>query len=295
MPANCFICPEGRKIPIAQCLHHCPRKERCLFLPTLRVAAGSLNRNLKKATVTELLCGTREMYLRKTEEYAVDPMQQIYALHGSAVHAIQEGQSYGEILSEERLYDRITSGQFDLYGRILTDRSNVLGDYKVTSSYKLMKALGYYTVSVPTGECYKTGLKKGQAKTRKEWRTDGVRQIFEWAVQINYYRMLLEEQGFQVGRMEIQAMCRDYGLRIASERNIRKPVYVIHINKISNHWLDLYMKTKAERLERAIRDKKMPPACSMRECWNGRKCRDYCVVAESCPCGRAARENEKAV
>lgn len=45
-----------------------------------------------------------------------------------------------------------------------------------------MRALGYYKVDVPTGEVYKTGLKKGRPKTKKEWRTDGVRHILDWAI-----------------------------------------------------------------------------------------------------------------
>ena len=91
MPATKFICRDGSTIPIKQCLSHCPNAQRCMFLPTLRSVAESLNRKLDKPSVTELIAGTRETYLKKTQLYAVDPMQQLYALHGSAVHTIQEG------------------------------------------------------------------------------------------------------------------------------------------------------------------------------------------------------------
>jgi len=297
MPAKEFICPDGSTIPVSRCLARCPHCQRCMFLPTLRALADSLGRGLDKPSVTELIGGTRELYLKKTTDYAVNPMNRIFALHGTAVHSLQEGQTYGELLSEERLQDNITSGKFDLYGKILTDTDDtVLGDYKVTGSYKLMKALGYYKVDVPTGEVYKTGFRKGQPKYRKEWKTDGVRDVFEWAVQLNYYRMLLEKQGFTVNRMEIQAFCRDYGLQTAVQRNITKPIYLIPIHRISDHWLDLYMGTKAGRFHEAMEKKKLPPACSARECWNGRKCLGYCDVAGSCPWGQAVRkENEKKV
>ena len=89
-----------------------------MFLPTLRAVAAALDRKLPKATVTELLCGTRETYLKQTTEYAVNPQQQLYALHGTAVHTINEAHTEGNMLSEERLADEITSGQFDLYGQI---------------------------------------------------------------------------------------------------------------------------------------------------------------------------------
>ena len=217
-------------------------------------------------------------------------MQQLYALHGSAVHTINEGFTDGNILSEERLTDDITSGKFDLYGRIISYGDNTLGDYKITSSYKLMRVLGYYKVDVPTGEVYKTGLKKGQPKTKKEWRTDGVRHILDWAIQLNYYRILLEQRGFEVKDMKIQAFCRDFSLRIAAERNITSPLYIININKISDRWIKLYMETKAKRLKTALKNSKMPPVCSSKERWKDRKCLDYCAVGDNCEYGIVLRQ-----
>ena len=118
MTATAFICPQGDKVKITDCLKSCVKKQRCMFLPTLRAIAQSLERNIKEPTVTELLCGIRETYLKKTTDYAVDPMQQLYALHGSAVHTINEGHTEGNMLSEERLADEVTSGKFDLYGQL---------------------------------------------------------------------------------------------------------------------------------------------------------------------------------
>ena len=286
MPATKFVCKNGSAIPIKQCLSYCPNGQRCMFLPTLRSVAESLNRKLDKPSVTELIAGTRETYLKKVQHYAVDPMQQLYAVHGTAVHTIQEGHNEGNIIAEERLADDITSGKFDLYGQIVDLSDNTLGDYKVTSSFKLMKALGYYKVDVPTGEVYKTGLKKGQPKTRKEWHTDGVRHLLDWAVQLNYYRILLEDAGFKVKDMVIQALCRDYSLRMASERNITRPLYLIRINKISDRWIKLYMAVKAKRLQKAILENHLPARCSTRERWHDRKCQSYCDVVEFCPYGR---------
>jgi len=235
MPATKFICPTGQEVPIEKCLKSCVTGERCMFLPTLRAVANSLDRGIEEATVTELLAGTRETYLKKTTDYAVDPQSVLYALHGQAVHTINENHTEGDILSEIRLNDKITSGKFDLYGRIISNEDGVLGDLKVTSSYKLAKALGIYKVDVDIGELYKTSVKKGQPKTKKEFRFDGVKDVFEWAVQLNYYRLLLEQQGFKVSKMFIQALCRDSNLRIAQERGIDKTVYIITINKISDH------------------------------------------------------------
>ena len=289
MPATKFKCKNGSQISIQQCLSSCPNGQRCMFLPTLRSVAESLDRKLDKPSVTELISGTRETYLKKTQPFAVDPMQQLYAVHGTAVHTIQEGHNEGNIIAEERLADDITSGKFDLYGQIVNLSDNTLGDYKVTSSFKLMKALGYYKVDVPTGEVYKTGLKKGQPKTRKEWRTDGVKYVLEWAIQLNYYRILLEQAGFKVKDMVIQALCRDYSLRMASERNITRPLYLIKINRISDRWIKLYMSAKAKHLQKAVKENHLPARCSARERWHDRKCQSYGDVTEYCPYGRLVK------
>lgn len=170
-----------------------------------------------------------------------------------------------------------------MYGKILDTDEEVLGDLKVTSSFRLMRALGIYKVKIDTGEIYKSGLKKGQPKFRTELRYDGVRDLLDWSIQINYYRMLLERAGFKISRMYIQAICRDASLRIATERGIDKPVYIIPINKISDRWLTRYFQHKAKLLRNAIESKTLPPICSFRERWSNRKCLDYCAARENCP------------
>ena len=295
MPATKFICPNGQRIRITECLRSCPNNQRCMFLPTLRAVADSLDRNIAEPTVTELIAGTRETYLRKTSAYAVEPASILYALQGQAIHSINEQQTQGAILSEERLKDEITSGQFDLYGKILDTDDGVLGDLKITSSYKLMRALGIYKVKVDTGEVYKSGLRKGQSKLKTELRYDGVRDLLDWSLQLNYYRLLLECAGFKVNRMYIQAICRDASLRIAQERGIDKTVYIIPINKISDKWLTRYFQHKAKLLRSAIENKTLPSVCSFRERWGNRKCLDYCVARENCPYAQRLLSQKKEV
>ena len=295
MPATKFICPNGQRIRIADCLCSCPNSQRCMFLPTLRAVAKSLDRKISEPTVTELIAGVRETYLKKTSAYAVEPASILYALQGQAIHSINELNTQGSILSEERLKDDITSGQFDLYGKILDADEGVLGDLKITSSFKLMRALGIYKVKVDTGEVYKSGLKKGQSKFRTEFRYDGVRDLLDWSIQLNYYRLLLERAGFKISRMYIQALCRDASLRIAAERGIDKPVYIIPINKISDHWLTRYFQHKAKLLREAIASKTLPPICSFRERWGNRKCLAYCAARENCSYAQRLQSQNKEV
>jgi len=46
-----------------------------MFLPTLRAIAQSVNRPIAEPTVTELIAGVRETYLKKTMPYAVSPQR----------------------------------------------------------------------------------------------------------------------------------------------------------------------------------------------------------------------------
>jgi hypothetical protein len=291
MPAQYFICPDGRTLPIRDCLTACKMKQRCMFLPTLRAVAKSLDRGLSEPTVTELITGTRETYLKKTTYYTVNPQSVLYALHGSALHTINENHTEGNMLTEIRLNNSITSGKFDLYGEILDHDTGVLGDIKVTSSYKIMKALGKYKIDIPTGEVYKSGLKKGKPKYKKEWRNDGVKGILDWAIQLNYYRVLLEQQGLTVNRMVIQALCRDNSLRIANERGISQAIYLIPIHSISDRWIQRYMQYKAKVLNKALETGVIPPICTVKERWNNRKCLDYCQVADHCSYGQKLKNS----
>ena len=284
MPATQFICPNQDKVLIKQCLSICPHCMRCMAKPTLETLAKSVSeRNLgRKFSVTELLSGTRELFLKKTTDYAINPQDHIFAMHGSAVHSICEHSTSSTVMTELRLANDLYTGQIDCYGDVLGNGKKILLDYKVTSSYKAMTALGYYKEDIPTGETYKTGVKKGQSKTKKVWRYDGVRHLFEWAVQVNAYRLLLEEHNFRVDDMYIQLYVRDYSARIASERNITKPMYLLQINRISNHWLTTYFSAKKAKLEQALKTGHVPGFCSSRESWHGRKCADYCDVYEQC-------------
>lgn len=286
MPVDKFVCPNGDKIPIEQCLSLCPHHVRCMSHPTLLSVANSVkDRNLgRKYSVTELLSGTREIFLKKQPDcsYAVDPSSQIFATFGTALHSICEENSSPFSLSELRFSNDLYTGQIDAYGDLLGNGKKVLIDFKSTSSFKAALSLGYYKVDVPTGEYYKTGARKGQAKTKRVFRTDGVKHLSQWAIQINAYRLLLEEHNFPVEEMWIQMFVRDYSLKTAAERNITKPIYLIKINKISDIWIRRYFAAKKKRLDEAIDNNILPPFCRSAECWNGRKCEGYCDVADTC-------------
>lgn len=289
MTAKNFICPNGEQVTIEQCLAGCVYGHACIARPTLySLAAGCRDRKLDRFSVTELIRGARESYLMKINDYAIDPMSLVFSTFGTAVHKAQELAALKAqgIMTETRFENDIATGQIDAYGHIFNDYENVICDYKVTTSYKAMKALGYgyKTEQVDTGEVYKVGAKKGQPKykTVKVWSEDCRRDVWEWTLQQNFYRMLLEEAGYKVDGMYIQMLIRDYSTRSAEDRHIYRPIYTVKLNKISNHWLRLWFKAKKERIEQAILTGNMPAACSKRETWDGIKCQSFCNAAPFC-------------
>ena len=293
MPATKFICPNGDQVEIRKCLGYCPSGTRCLLHPTLAAIADSTRRKLKLPSVTELIIGTREAYLKKTTDYPIDPQARLFALNGSGVHAAHADKT-DTFLSEERFYGDAFCGQIDLYGDVLGDGIPTLADLKTVGSYKAMKALGLEAVDVATGETYKTGERKGQPKTRKEYVPGGRRDVREWALQLNAYRYLLEREGFLVGRMVVQLLVRDAGLEVAQRRGIDRAGYIIEINRISDRWIERYFKLKARRLYEALWTGRVPGTCRSNERWQGdRKCRDYCEVRGSCDYAQSLIRKEK--
>ena len=293
MPAKFFTCPSGEQVEINRCLSKCTSGTRCLLHPTLSAIADSTRRKLRLPSVTELIIGTREAYLKKITDYAIDPQARLFALHGSGVHAVHAEKSK-EFMSEERFYGDTFCGQIDLYGDVLGDGIPTLADLKIVGSYKALLALGLESVDVNIGEFYKTGDRKGQPKTRKEWVPGGRRDVREWALQLNAYRYLLEREGLPVGRMVVQLLVRDAGLEVAQRRSIDRAGYVIEIHRISDIWIERYFKLKARRLYEALWTNRIPGTCRSNERWQSdRKCRDYCEVRGACDYAMSLKAKER--
>ncbi len=280
MPLKWFKCRDGKQIEASQCLKKCRIADklpggRCLTVRTLRFIADERVWNGTPST-TQLIKGTREAFLEITENYALDPQSAIFRIIGSRGHAVLDKYVGDNELGEERIKDEISSGQFDFY------ENGQLSDTKTSGSYKVMRAKGIYQVEVPTGEIYKSGAKKGQPKTRKEFREGGRKDRLDWAIQLNDYRMKLESLGFPVTSMVIEVLCRDGGTYIAESRGIFTNGELIQINRISDQWVRRYMNKKYQRLMTALETGKLPPRCSYRETWNRKKCEKYCTVSDKC-------------
>ena len=87
--------PNGDRVMIGDCLNKCPQRVRCMGKPTLRnLAANCKDRGFAKFSVTELIRGTREMFLLKNMDYDVEPQSMLFAAHGTAIHKINEENSW---------------------------------------------------------------------------------------------------------------------------------------------------------------------------------------------------------
>ena len=283
MPAKWFICPDGGQIEISECLSSCRISDqlpagRCLSLRTLRLIAEQREWGGIPST-TQLLKGTRETYLEITTDFTINPQDELFRVHGTKVHAILE-QYHDNALGEERLTDEICSGQFDFYD----PDTQTLYDTKTWGSYKIMKALGLRQIEVDTGEIYKTGVKKGQPKTRKEWTGGGEPDLFNEEIQLNDYRMKLEAAGFPVQQMVIEVLARDGNTYMARNRGIEQNGVLISIKRLEDGFIITYLKAKRGSLIGALENGNIPSPCDARESWEGRKCERYCRVKEACQC-----------
>ena len=94
-------------------------------------------------SATQLIDSPQVLKLRKEhrDEIVEDVSDRIWAIYGSAVHAIVEAAnlSSGNILTEKRLYhkygEHIVTGQYDVYDM----QSKILYDFKTVSSWSLIK------------------------------------------------------------------------------------------------------------------------------------------------------------
>ena len=75
----------------------------------------------------------------------------------------------------------------------------------------------------------------------------------------------------------------------ASASVIDQAVYLIPIRRIRDDWILRYMQKKAQTLQQALAERRLPPRCSSKERWHDRKCKDYCQVAEHCPYGKVLK------
>jgi hypothetical protein len=295
MPAVEFICEDKGKCPIQDCITKGCRipfafdAGRCLSLATLRAISEQREWTGIPST-TMLIGGTREAYLKITQEFAIDPQDMIWAIHGTKVHALLEGFSEEDDICEERIFDEYSSGSPDRYER----KTGYEYDYKSYGSFKTAKVLGLKKERVPVigsdGKQEKWG--NGKLKYFDRWYI-GHKSRFDLALQMNDYRLKIERiKGLPVNGMFAEILTRDAGTYMAKSRGIEKNAQLVKINKISDFWVETYMRAKANNLKKALETDTLPPPCNYRETWGGIKCERFCQVWQFCDIGREKHKDD---
>jgi len=266
-----------------------------IALPTLLHMAKQRDNNRPPST-TELLIGTCQAYLQRKVDYTINPQDNAFALAGTMHHSKLEDSANevdmglnAEVALE---YEGIT-GIVDLYD----ENNKTLIDYKNTGSYKITRLLGIqFKYGKHPTERYKRSGKWGKVGSRKRikifYEDPETADFGEWGWQINWYRLLLEKNGYPVDDMYIQATVRDGGIAMARDRGVDKNIYLIKVPYIHNdHLLDKFL-TNRDDLVDALRNDSLPDICNDEETWDGRKCEAYCPVRFKCPYIRKERNEE---
>lgn len=296
MPYTMFICPDGHKVSIQKCLKGCrmgrelKRKtgvSRCLSHRTLAVIAEQ-RAWTGKPSVTQLLNGTREEYLKIMQDYPLNPQCVVFAIFGTGCHEfLGRYCENDDMVIEKRMEDPTGTytGQFDCYD----GKRGILYDVKTYGSFKTAQALGLIKKKEMLKDKDGKPLKWKNGRVKyKTWFERGARHLHDVAIQLNAYRMMIENMGYPVDEMMVEIFTRDAGTFSARDRGIDTNMQLVGVNKISDKWVQKYMLTKAHALIRAVESKTMPPPCRNVETWNGRKCESYCDVWMYCEKGKKA-------
>lgn len=258
MPLTYFNCAAG-KVKIADCLNKCPAGSRCLSLPTL-AEIGKI-RNLSKFSVTQLINPTRLEYLKMTCDYAVAPKDRAFLLLGTRHHQKLDAVAQKlKMISETRMVSDEVTGQADLLEPIDGTDTYRLIDMKTWGGFAVRKALG------------------------TEFKAP---DVHDTALQLNYYRIMFEEAGFNVAELFVQVTVRDYSAQTAKQYNLTEKMFLIPMPFMPDDEVKDYFADKSERLCYALKDGVMPEMCDYDSRWGGRRCKSYCEVAEFCPEGRS--------
>jgi hypothetical protein len=338
-----FICSDGKECLISDCLKKCRivreyddetifkvnaltklgslpselnqliedrmdnRPSRCASLPFILKAAESRTWS-GKPSVTQLLNGTRESYLKITHDYSEKPYDLAFAILGTGSHTCLEQQNDKlmqlgvKYLAEERFEFAGITGQMDL---LLKEDGGEweLHDYKTSGSYKIAKALGLRKVSTDILDDNGNPVKYKNGKVKKDitFEVDPMeRDVWEWAMQQNFYKIIIENsveierrmgEKIKIKRAYIQGIPRDGGTYTAKGYGITEKGYLIRLPFMPQDDVIAYFKGKGDELLRSLEKDELPPICSDKECWNGIKCERYCPVWNLCERGQIARSN----
>jgi len=185
-------------------------------------------------SVTELLKPDKLFVLerRHKDQLSVEASDLIWSLMGSAMHRVLEASETGDTLNEERLFTKV-NGKI-ISGGVDLYENRVISDFKFTSVWNYIYS------------------------NRREWEQ-----------QLNLYSYLYQSAGFDVDKLQIIAIFRDWSASKANhEKNYPKQIEIIPIRKWSIDQCEHFIKKRLFKLELAL---KLPDdvvkECNQRDRW----------------------------
>ncbi|MDO9578281.1 MAG: hypothetical protein Q7J16_10385 [Candidatus Cloacimonadales bacterium] len=171
-------------------------------------------------SVTDLIKPPKLFVLEKRHQAELqrEASDLIWSLMGSAMHKVLEKSETNNSLNEERLFcelnGKIISGGIDLY------EDGVISDFKFTSVWSFIYASGKR----------------------------------EWEEQLNLYAYLYQTAGFEVKKLQIIAIFRDWSAsKCKFEKSYPDQVEIIPIRKWSTDQCEHFIRQKLFQLEMALR------------------------------------------
>ena len=205
--------------------------------PIISAVTGDFRPKEKRISVTTLINPEQLETLRREhfDEIEEDASDRIWLLLGNSVHAMLQNQDQDNALVEEHLEMPIdiNGEEWVVSGRSDLLSDGVLTDYKCTSVWSFI-----------------LGDKK------------------EWEAQLNLYRLLYHEIGFEVNKLQIVAILRDWSKSSAKFKEDYPPVPV-HVQPIRLWSIDEarnYLHTRMIAHVQAIKHG-IPRGCSDEERW----------------------------
>lgn len=269
-----FICPNGNVVTIKDCLSGCDHE--CLALSTRIMASKTRKWDGKTFSVTQLLQPTLQAYLKITKPETIAPESVLAAALGTAGHALLEGNMPEGWTGECRMVDK--SGRITGQPDLVDIDNGVLYDFKFVAAFSLakmkgMKQEGYWYE-------FKRGKRKGDKEWRYRWVPGGYPDYHHYDMQLNMYRILLNQNGIAINKMFLQAMAKESKKELVN-LGLDRQAYLIEIPMYEDKFVIDYFNYKYDCLMNILNGKRKAKMCD--ETWNGRRCNEYCSVNSYCP------------
>ena len=228
--------------------------------------------------VTDVTVGLRETYLKYTTDFVETLDDRMAVAPQSLYHAALEINSPDtSTFSHGNLIGSVDDWEADAKEMRIYDFKFV-GAYKV----KLMLGLDKHTEPILDEEGNKI-MWRGKPRVNTSFLPTLIPDLSPYDDQMNIYRGLMREEGFCADRKIrcfLNVVPRDAGTVAGRMHGVTKRFYSIEIpdNKTAIEQAHI----RADELLEAFATKTPPPPCLSVHSWEGRKCRQYCAVANAC-------------